>query len=61
MTSQAELLTLNYFFLIFRVIIVEMQHICNLIGLNGVHISDIFNCYRANIIFNVLKKCFSSL
>ena len=30
-------------------IIVKMQNICNLIGWNSVHISDIFNCYRANI------------
>ena len=26
-----------------------MQNICNLIGWNSVHISDIFNCYSANI------------
>ena len=30
-------------------VIVKMQNICNLIGWNSVHISDIFNCYRANI------------
>ena len=29
-------------------LIVKMQNICNLIGWNSVHISDIFNCYRAN-------------
>ena len=32
-----------------RRFIVKMQTICNLIGLNSVHISDIFNCDRANI------------
>ena len=26
-----------------------MRNICNFIGSNNVHISDIFNCYRANI------------
>ena len=30
-------------------IIVKMQNICSLIGGNSVHISDIFNCYSANI------------
>ena len=30
-------------------IIVKMQNICNLISWNSVHISDIFNCYSANI------------
>ena len=30
-------------------IIVKMQNICNFIGWNSVHISDTFNCYRANI------------
>ena len=29
--------------------IVKMQNNYNLIGWNSVHISDIFNCYRANI------------
>ena len=29
--------------------IIKMQNICKLIGWNRVHISDIFNCYRANI------------
>ena len=35
--------------IIIMVIIVKVQNICNLIGWNSVHISDIFNCYRANI------------
>ena len=26
-----------------------MQNICNLIGWNSLHVSDIFNCYSANI------------
>ena len=30
-------------------LIVKMQNICNLFGSNSVHISDMFNCYRANI------------
>ena len=30
-------------------LIVKMQHICNLIDGNSVHISDIFNCYSTNI------------
>ena len=30
-------------------LIIKVQNICNLIGWNSVHISDIFNCYRANI------------
>ena len=29
--------------------IVKMQNICSMIGWNSVHISDIFNCYCANI------------
>ena len=33
----------------FRSVIVEMQNICNLIGWNSVHFSDIFNYYSANI------------
>ena len=32
-----------------KAFIVKMQNIYNLIGSNSVHISDIFNCYRANI------------
>ena len=35
--------------IIIMVIIVKVQNICNLIGWNSVHISDIFNYYRANI------------
>ena len=35
--------------IIIMVIIVKVQNICNLIGWNSVHISDIFNCYHANI------------
>ena len=31
------------------VVIVKMQNICNLNGWNSVHMSDIFNYYRANI------------
>ena len=31
------------------VIIVKMQNTCNLIGWKSVHISDILNCYSANI------------
>ena len=38
--------------------IVKMQITCNLIGWNSVHISDIFNCYRANIngMWNARKR-----
>ena len=34
-----------------------MQNICNLIGWNSVHISDIFNSYRSNIngMWNAVK------
>ena len=32
-----------------KAIIVKLPNICNSIGWNSVHISDIFNCYRANI------------
>ena len=35
--------------IIIMVIIVKVQNICNLIGWNSVHISDMFNCYRPNI------------
>ena len=35
--------------IIIMVIIVKVQNICNLIGWNSVHISDIFNFYCANI------------
>ena len=30
-------------------IIEKMQNICNLIGWNSLHISNIFNCYSTNI------------
>ena len=32
-----------------KIIILNLQNICNLIGSNTEHISDIFNCYSANI------------
>ena len=35
--------------IIIMVIIVKVQNICNLIGWNSVHISDMFNYYRPNI------------
>ena len=39
----------------FKWFIVKMQNICNLIGWNSVHMSDIFNRYRANINGYLLK------
>ena len=36
-------------FMLFSEFIVKMQNTYNLIGWNSVYISDIFNCYRANI------------
>ena len=30
-------------------VIIKMQNTCNLIGWSSVHISDIFDCYSANI------------
>ena len=38
-----------YFSECYRILTVKMQNICNLIGWNSVHISNIFTYYRVNI------------